>query len=711
MTATIANRPSISVRDSIDKLFEPKSIAIIGASADPTKLGSSPLTAMNLLGFDGRISVVNPRYDELMGHKCYGSIDALPDDIDVAMIVLPAAGAVDAADALAAKGVKAMVMIPQGFGEAGGEGLERDKRLLALADRGVAITGPNTNGIANVARGVAMSIGPIFQYAGAVKPGRVSLVSQSGAMVSSLLTKLNQCGIGIGKSATCGNELILNVADYIDYLVDDPATDIIVIYLETIRDMPAFKTAIARARDAGKPIVAIKVGESESGQKATLSHTGAIAGSYRNTIAFLENEGLYVADDLESLALIVECLLRYDWSEDDAPAKPFIASISGGFAAQTADVMARLGMPLTDPSEAGAAELTALPTQSHPVNPYDIAAQNALIPRIIEIFREDGFNQLLFGLVMLKPEINEQVAAMLIEAKRAGMDRLIALSPQVDPAERARFNEAGILITDNVPALLKALGAIDRHRAAAVLRKSRTGSEAVPDVALPTTPGLMDEARSKALIEQAGIRTPRNLVLKAAAPMGDISGLQRPLVMKGLSDKIAHKSEYGLVALGLRTDAEIAKAWDAIGAALAKADPGADSILLEEMVGTGLEAILGVQRDTTVGPVVVIGAGGILVELLDDAVVLVPPFSVVEAKAAILRTKFGRLLTGYRGRSYDIDALAQVAAALGGVALANPALESIDVNPVLVQPGTGGVVAVDAKITIGGVMKEGDGPA
>ena len=255
MTATIADRPSISVRDSIDKLFEPKSIAIIGASADPTKLGSSPLTAMNLLGFDGRISVVNPRYDELMGHKCYGSIDALPDDIDVAMIVLPAAGAVDAADALAAKGVKAMVMIPQGFGEAGGEGLERDKRLLTLADQGVAITGPNTNGIANVARGVAMSIGPIFQYAGAVKPGRVSLVSQSGAMVSSLLTKLNQCGIGIGKSATCGNELILNVADYIDYLVDDPATDIIVVYLETIRDMPAFKAAIAKARDAGKPIV------------------------------------------------------------------------------------------------------------------------------------------------------------------------------------------------------------------------------------------------------------------------------------------------------------------------------------------------------------------------------------------------------------------------------------------------------------------------
>jgi acyl-CoA synthetase (NDP forming) len=701
MTVTAIDHPVASVRDSIDKLFEPQSIVVIGASADPTKLGSSPLTAMAMLGFDGEIAVVNPRYEELMGHRCYPSIDALPDGIDVAMIVLPAAAAVDAAEALAARGVKALVMIPQGFGEAGGEGLERDKRLLTLAAQGVAITGPNTNGIANVARGLAMSIGPIFQYAGAVKPGRVSVVSQSGAMVSSLLTKLNQCGIGIGKTATCGNELVLDVADYLDYLVDDPATDVIVLYLETIRDMPAFKAAVARARAVGKPIVAIKVGESESGQKATLSHTGAIAGSYRNTIAFLENEGLYVTDDLESLALIVECLTRYAWSEDDAPAKPFIASISGGFAAQTADVMARLGMPLEDPSPQGVANLTALPTQSHAVNPYDIAAQNALIPRIIEIFREDGFNQLLFGLVMLKPEINAQVAAMLIEAKQAGMDRLIALAPQVDAAERARFNEAGILITDNVPALLKALGAIDRHRRAATLRKSRKDEAATPDIALPATPGLLDEARSKALIELAGIRTPRNLVLRADQPIGDIAALQRPLVMKGLSDKIAHKSEYGLVALGLRTDAEIAQAWDDIRAALAKADPDADSILLEEMIGTGLEAILGVQRDSTVGPVVVVGAGGILVELLDDAVVLVPPFSVAEAKDAIGRTKFGRLLTGYRGRSYDIDALAQVASSLGRVALANPALESLDVNPVLVQPGQGGIVAVDAKIVVG----------
>lgn len=705
MTTTLAaERPAtdISPRAAIRHLFEARSIAIIGASADPTKLGSAPLASMATLNYQGTISVVNPRYTELMGHQCYPSIDALPDHVECAMIVLPAAAAVEAAEACFARGIKAIVMIPQGFGESGPAGIPRDERMLALARQGAAIVGPNTNGISNVAIGLAMSIGPVFQYAGRVQPGRVSLVSQSGAMVSSILTRLNQCGLGIGKTATCGNELVLTVADYLDYLVDDPETDAIVLYLETIRDMGAFRAALARARAARKPIVAIKVGESESGQKATLSHTGAIAGSYRNTIAFLESEGLYVADDLETLAAITECLIRYTWSDDDAPANRFIASISGGFAAQTADVMARLGMPLRDPTSAGAASLSALPTQAHPVNPYDIAAQNALIPEIIDIFRTDGFNQLLFGLVLLKPEINEQVATMLIEAKARGMERLFALSPSIEAAEQKRFNDAGILLTDNAPALLKALGAIEKHRKAARLRRDHPvdAGESLPSIALPPGEGLVDEARSKALIAAAGIRVPQSVVRKMTDGVGDLSGLSRPLVMKGLSDRIAHKSEHGLVALHLSSDDEIEAAWTSISAALAKADPDGDSILIEEMIGGGMEAILGIQRDSTVGPVVVLGAGGILVELLDDAMVLVPPFSAGEARAAIEGTRFGKLLTGYRGRHFDIDALARAASMLGRVALESPRLESLDINPILVQPDRGGVIAVDAKVVV-----------
>ena len=693
--------------EAIRTLFEARHIAIIGASADQTKLGSSPINAMGLLGYKGTISVVHPRNAEMLGHRCYPSVADLPDGVEAAMIIVPAATAIELAEQCVAKGILSLVIISQGFGEAGGEGLERDQRLMALVrDHGAAITGPNSNGLANVPLGLAPSIAPIFQYADRVKPGGVSVISQSGAMVSSLLSRFGQNGLGIAKYVTCGNELVLGAADYLDFLVDDPETQVIAIYLETIRKMAPFKAALERARDAGKPVVAIKVGESESGQKAALSHTGAIAGSYRNTIAFLESEGVYVADDLETMAAIAECLIRYDWPNAET-AKPFIASISGGFAAQTADVMARLGMPLCDPSAQGVAELSALPTQSHAVNPYDIAAQNALIPEIIDIFRRDGFNQLLFGLVLLKPEINEQVATMLVEAKARGMDTLFAISPQVDPAERERFNAAGIMVTDMVEPLIKALRAIDRHHARARLRKSAQAEGPGARLSLPARSGLLDEAQSKGLLTQAGFRVPASAVMPVGPHAGDHAHLHKPVVMKGLSDKIAHKTEHGLVALGLRDDHAIAEAWGRMCAALAVADRQADSILVEEMIDTGLEAILGVQRDATVGPVVVVGAGGILVELLDDAVVLIPPFSPAEAEWALSGTRFGRLLTGYRGRRYDMATLAQVASALGNLALAEPRLESLDINPLLVQPLTnkpdsGGLVALDAKIVLGG---------
>lgn len=685
--------------EAIRTLFEARHIAIIGASADQTKLGSSPLNAMGLLGYKGTISIVHPRNTEMLGHRCYPSVADLPDGVEAAMIIVPAATAIDLAEECAARGIRSLVIVSQGFGEAGGEGLDRDRRLMALVrDFGVAVTGPNTNGLANVHLGLAPSIAPIFQYADRVKPGAIGVISQSGAMVSSLLSHFGRSGLGISKYVTCGNELVLGAADYLNFMIDDPQTQVVAIYLETIRKMPPFKAALARARAAGKPVIAIKVGESESGQKAALSHTGAIAGSYRNTTAFLESEGVYVADDLETLAAIAECLVRYDWPVDE-PMKPFIASISGGFAAQTADVMARLGMPLEDPSEDGKAQLTALPTQSHPVNPYDIAAQNALIPRIIEIFREDGFNLLLFGLVLLKPEINEQVAQILIEAKKAGMTRLIAFSPQVEPAERERFNAAGILVSDMVGPLLKALKIIDGHNARARLRGAARQATAV-SLHLPESDGLLDEADSKALLVAAGFRIPASAVLPATERPGDHGSLRKPVVMKGLSDKIAHKTEHGLVALGLADDDAIERAWARIRAALAVADPEADHILIEEMIDTGLEAILGLQRDPVVGPVIVVGAGGILVELLGDAVILVPPFSVEDVVQALATTKFGRLLHGYRGRQYDLASLARAAVALGDLALTEPRLESIDVNPLLVQPDSGGVIALDAKIVL-----------
>ena len=207
----------------------------------------------------------------------------------------------------------------------------------------------------------------------------------------------------------------------------------------------------------------LKIGQSESGQKAAFSHTGAIAGSYRNTIAFLEREGVLVAENVETLAAVTELVMRQDWPLAN-PAKPCIVSISGGFAALAADEMARCGLSLTDPSPGAAGQLTALPTQSHAVNPYDIAAQNALIPKIIDIFRRDGFNQLIFGLALLKDDIRRPVIQMILDAKKAGFAQVYIASPEVEPDEKVAFQEHGITVSEDPRPLFQAMALLARWR-------------------------------------------------------------------------------------------------------------------------------------------------------------------------------------------------------------------------------------------------------
>lgn len=684
-------------REAIAKLLNARAVAIIGATPDLGKLGSSPIVAMQNLEYKGQIYAVNPKYDTVMNCPCVASIEDLPDEVEAAMVLLPAKVAVDAVERCAKKGIRAIVLVSQGFGEAGGEGLERDKQIVALADKyGLALTGPNSNGIANPFSGLAMSIAPIYQYKNSVLPGRVSLISQSGGMVSSILSKFGPAGIGIAKSVTCGNELILTVSEYLDYVAGDEGTDLVVLFLETIRDPGALRTALAKCRKMGKPVVALKVGQSEHGQKAALSHTGAIAGSFQNTVALLEREGVIVTEDLETLAAVTELMVRYDWPTKTPPT-PCILAISGGFAAMAADEMARVDLTLPDPSDKAVSELEALPNQSLAVNPYDIAANNAIIPAAADIFVRDGYNQIIFGLALLKPDIRLPMRETVVKLKETGAEQVYVAAPSLDAEEATYFRDHGIAVFDQPRALFAALKKLEGYGAGfadpALAPRPGTGSS------LPDRDGLMNEADSKAFATSLGFHVPQGRVLASAADLAGLSAVSRPLVMKGLSDKIAHKSEHGLVKLGVETDAEIAAAYDELRANLAKADPGATTILAEEMVAPGLEAIVGLQRDPVVGPVIVVGAGGILVELLQDAVVILPPFSEEELRAKLAATKFGRLLTGYRGKSYDIGALVAAAKALGDAALANPRLESLDINPLFVHEK--GVVAADVKVFLG----------
>ena len=687
-------------QESINNLLNARNVAVIGASSDPKKLSSSPVTAMNLNNYQGSISVVNPNHTEIMGHKCFTSIADLPDNIDAAIILLPAGAAVEAAEQCAEKSIFSVVVIAQGFGESGPDGIELDARLVALATRtGMAIVGPNTNGVTNARTGLALSLAPIMQYPELVRSGAVSIISQSGAMVSSLLTAISDTGVGFCKTITCGNELTLNVADYLRYLACDPETNIIVIYLETIRHVKAFTSALEFAHRSGKAVVAIKIGESENAKKAALSHTGAIAGSYDNTIAFLQSQHVYVAEDIESLALIVYLLDQFDWSDINNRLKICVASISGGFAAHIADEASRLGAPLSNPSRECTNKLEALPTQSHGVNPYDVAAQNNLIPSIIEFFREDGFNMLIFGLVLMKGEIEEDVRQELLKAKNAGMSNIIVLSPRISAKDKAFFHSQNIIITRSPRFIMKALLSIETCRSGLELASGRNKKNHTPlQINLPQINGQINEVLSKELLQQVGLKTPKRVELKSCIPPSGFEHLNYPLAIKAVSDKIAHKTEHGLVEFPIRNENELLRSWSSVSENLKRADASADTILIEEFINSGIEVILGVQRDPFVGPVVVIGAGGILCELLDDSVLLIPPFSYEQFLEAISKTKLGRLLNGYRGRKYDLAALGEAAINIGLMALASPRIESLDINPILVLSQNNGVIAVDAAL-------------
>jgi len=689
----------MQARPPIGRLFNARSIAVVGGTAEPAKLGSWPFVALRNRGYRGRVHAVNPKYTELFGWPCVPSIADLPDDVEAAIIMLPAAPAVEAAEACAQRGIRALVIGAQGIGETGAEGKALERRLAAIcAEHNVALCGPNANGLANLSIGLTLSFSPILQRTEPMPKGAVTVISQSGAMIGTLLGRLLARDIGIRSLVTCGNQLVLALEDYLDHFAADEGTHVIVLFVEQITRGAAMRAALRRCREAGKHVVALKVGQSEAATRAAASHTGAIAGVYANSLALLRAESVAVVEDLETLAACAQLLTQHPWPRPDP--KPFVVSISGGLAALLSDMMARHGIAVPEITAEAAGRLGALSDLSHPINPYDLAGRYGaeFVSAVIEAFRADGFDQLVCGLGLLPDPVLQPLLDALIAARRGGLEHLYAYWSSSAPADRARLREAGISVTEDAESLFRAMRILARSTAPPPPARSPEAPRAV--AALDGAPGLLDEAASKAALTALGLASPGAVVLAPGDALAKTAGLAFPWVMKGLSDRIAHKSEHGLVALGIRSAAEAEEVRARLAAALHRADPTADRLLVEE-TANGTETFLGFERDPTLGPVVVVGAGGVLVELLREVVTLAPPFDEETVRAGLRETRFGRLLAGWRGRSFDLDALARAAVLVGDLSLTVPRLRSLDINPLFVREGRGGVVVGDAKIVLG----------
>ena len=685
----------------IDGLLAPRSVAIIGASEDVSRIGGRPIAAMLKAGFTGEIWPVNPKRAIVQGLTCYETIDDLPGPPDAALIAIPAKFVPEAIAALGRKGCKAATLFSAGFAEIGEDGAVAQAELVALAqDFGLRLLGPNTLGVYNVDIGYYGTFSSSLDT-GFPLPGTIGIASQSGALGAHLGALARNRGLGSSVLMTTGNESDITVADAIAWMAQSDGTEVICTYMEAINDAPALLAALDAARRAGKPVIALKSGRSVVGARAAASHTASLTGDAVVSDAVLTEYGAIVVRDPQTMMDIA-----YVASARIAPRSHSLGviTVSGGAGIVTSDEAERIGLPMPQMPEAAQKRLKEVLPYASPENPLDCTAQALNDPSLLEVFtraalEEGGYGAVLcfFTYVAGSPVMVDTIVAAMKPLRAAFPDRIIAFCALGAPQEMARYEDEGILVFDDPCRAVRAIDAILRRGAAPV-------AEAKPDVVpvcLPaTTP---DEAAAKQILARAGIAAaPERRVSSAQEAVTAAEAVAYPVVLKILSPDILHKSDIGAVELNVADAEGVRAAYARIEAAVAEHAPAARiaGMLVARHMAGGVECLMGINRDPTFGPVAVFGLGGIFVELLDDVAVRACPFGVQTAREMIGSIKGAAILQGARGRApVDMDALADMLSRLSVFAAgAGDRLMSIDLNPVLAL--SDGAYALDAVIEI-----------
>jgi acyl-CoA synthetase (NDP forming) len=698
----------------IDGLIAPKSVAIIGASDDPTRIGGRPIAAMLRAGYEGRILPVNPKRDTVQGLPCYASVDALPEAPEAALIAVPARLVAQTIDALGRKGCRTATLFSAGFAEMGEEGEAAQRDLVALAQRhGMRLLGPNTLGVYNVDIGYFGTFSSSLDT-GHPCPGNIGIASQSGAFGAHLGALARDRGLGASVLITTGNEADITVADAIRWMAESDAIDVICTYMEAINDAPALLAALNVARAAGKPVLMLKSGRSAVGARAAASHTASLTGDAVVADAVLSDHGAIMLTEPETMMDIA-----YVASKGVRPKQHAlgVVTVSGGAGIVISDEAERIGLPMPSmPEPAQARLLEALPYASA-VNPLDCTAQALNEPALLEQFtraalEEGGYGAVLcfFTYVAGSRSMSDVILEAMAPLRAAYPDRIIAFCALGDPQVLHRYDEAGILVFNDPCRAVRALDALLRLGAA------QDAPRTVPPIPEPVTlpaQGL-DEAEAKRLLAQAGITAaPEQAVQSADAAIAAAEAFGYPVVMKILSPDILHKSDIGAVKLGLG-DAQAVRAAHAEVLEAAKdhaPEAKVTGVLVAKQLTGGVECLMGINRDPTFGPVAVFGLGGIFVELLNDVALRACPFDAATAREMILSIRGAAILRGARGTApADIDALAEMLSKLSlFAAAAGDRLASIDLNPVLAMPEGQGAYALDAVIELNAGEARADG--
>ena len=716
-----ARRPDSGTHDSpeaksarvgqLDAIFRPKSVAVIGAS---TQKGSIGREILHITGdFHGKLFPVNPKADFIHSIKAYPSILDVPDPVDLALVVVPAAHAEQVIEECGQKGVKGLVIITAGFKEIGGEGVERQKRVTEICKRhGMRAVGPNCLGVFNAEHGV--SLNATFAP-GMPEPGPVGFVSQSGALGIAIWTEMQRLHVGFSQFVSIGNKMDITGNDLLEYWENDPATRLIALYIEDLGNPRRF-TKLARRITKRKPILMVKSGRTEAGARAASSHTGALAGMDRATAALLRQTGVIRARSIDDMMALIPAFARCPLPRGNRVA---ILTNAGGPGIMATDALVGHGMELADLDEPTRARLKErLPVEASVSNPIDmIAGADA------ENFREclrillesDAVDIAIVAFVppiMVDPmdvvravtrsmEGCGKPVLMVLMAEDRYYDRIPAEIPEAPPIYR--YPETAAYAAAELTAQARWIerddGAIpeieaDRETARRILEEEgHPGEYLDPDAAF-----RLLEAYRFPLAPWRRVRT----AVEAVAAASDIGF---PAVLKVAGRKIVHKSDVGGVILGIKSDLEMEGAFGKMSRAVKGLgyDPEEEGFLVQPMSAPGKEAILGMATDPLVGPLVLFGLGGKYVEVFQDVAIRVHPITDVEAREMVESIRGFPLLEGVRGEEgVALQVVHSALLKMSALITDFPQLAEIDLNPFLLSPEPTDCRIVDARVRLAG---------
>jgi len=692
--------------DAIARLLKPRSVAVIGASADASKTAGRPVSYLVKHGFAGDIYPVNPKVDRISELACYGDVASLPEAPDVGIVLLGAERAHLAVRELAARGTAAAIVLASGYTETGEVGAQRQKQLIEAAGS-MRILGPNTIGLVNLTDNIVLSATGALEM-DHFPVGGIGVVSQSGGILGALLSRAAARGIGLSKLISTSNEVDLELADFIDHLADDEATKVIALYIETVRNPAKFRAAALKAARNGKPVVAFKIGRSEAGAKAAVSHTGALAGADRMYDALFKQVGVIRAQTFADLLDIPVALATGRKLRGNRVA---ILTSTGGAGTLVSDDLGMAGFDTPAPDAATAEALRALQTGDHAVldrNPIDVTLAG-LRPDLLRgaidvLLKSPSYDALTIIVGSSSLAMPELMAGAIQDCLPDSDKPVIAYVSPHAPEVGALLTQRGVPAFAAAESCTASLGAMLK---AGRFEPTAESAPVAVKVALDDLPsGSLDEAQAKQLFARFDVPCAGECIVtspaEAEAAARELGGR---VVLKILSSQIAHKSDVGGVAVNLTPDDVGARLVAMASEVEGKAGVRPQRFLVQEMVNGGTELILGMHRDA-LGTAILLGMGGITAELFKDTTMrLLPPqgaLSRADALAMAQELKTWPLLDGFRGRpKADIDALVSAIVAFSSmVAQIGERVVEAEINPLFVMPQGQGVRAADGVVVL-----------